>query len=102
MKEAALTIQSGGATIYQANLKGKKKGGFLGIKGAYTRSVKRPITIPAGSRELELHVSSKEGGLELDGKITGVAPPDPSAALRVEARDSRLTAGWQVTQGSKP
>jgi len=102
MKEAILTVQSHGATIYQANLKGKKKGGFLGIKGAYTASVKRPITIPAGSRELELHVSSKEGGLELDGKITGVAPADPSAALRVEASSGRLTAGWQITQGGKP
>jgi hypothetical protein len=102
MKEAVLTVRSGGATIYQGNLKGKKKGGFLGIKGAYAASVKRPITVPAGSRELALHISSKEGGLELDGKITAVAPADPSAALRVEARGGRLTAGWQVTQGSKP
>ena len=102
MKEAVLTVQSDGATIYQGNLVGKKKGGFLGIKGTYTASVKRPITIPPGSRELELHVSSKQGGLELDGKITGVAPADPSAALRVEARSGRLTAGWQVTQAGKP
>jgi serine/threonine protein kinase len=102
MKEAVLTIRSKGATVYQGNLKGKKKGGFLGIKGTYTAMVKRPITIPAGAQELDLHVSSKEGGLELDGKITGAAPPNPSATLRVEEKDGSLTAGWQVTEGAQP
>jgi serine/threonine-protein kinase len=102
MKEAALTVQSDGATIYQGSLVGKKKGGFLGIRGAYTASVKRPITIPAGSRELELHVSSRGAKLELDSTITGVAPADPSAALRVEARQGHLTVGWQVTEAGKP
>jgi len=102
MKEAVLTIRSKGATVYQGNLKGKKKGGFLGIKGTYEAMVKRPITIPAGAQELDLHVSSKEGGLELDGKITGAAPPGPSATLRVEEKAGHLTAGWQVTQGAQP
>ncbi|MBZ5542161.1 MAG: serine/threonine protein kinase [Acidobacteriia bacterium] len=102
LKEAVLTVRSNGATIYQGNLTGKKKGGFLGIKGTYAAIVKRPISIPAGSRELELHISSKESGPELDAKVTAVAPADPSAALRVEARDDHLTAGWQVTQGGKP
>jgi serine/threonine protein kinase len=102
LKEAVLTVQSDGATIYQGNLIGKKKGGFLGIKGTYEAMVKRPITIPAGARELDLHVSSKESSLELDGKVTGAPPPDPSATLRVEAKDGHLTAGWQVTQGGQP
>jgi hypothetical protein len=102
MKEAVLTIRAKGATVYSGNLKGKKKGGFLGIRGSYAAMVRRPITIPAGARELDLQVTSKEDGIELDGKIPGAAPPDPSATLRIEAKDGHLTAGWQVTQGSQP
>ena len=80
LKEAKFTFSGGGQTFFQGNFKGKKKGGFLGIKGSYEGTFLRTLTVPAGVTEISIHVVSKDGATDLSnitplGGPGGFVPP---------------------------
>ena len=76
-------------------MKGKKKGGFLGIKGSFAGTFSRTITVPAGARELAVHVVSKDESVDLSKVIPATPPSGPSNTLRVDAGPDRLAVNWQ-------
>ena len=88
-KEATFTFSSGGQTLFEETLKGKKKkGGFLGIKGSYEGTFTHTITVPAGASEVSIHVVAKDGATDLS-KAIKMPPPGgfvPTLAVEVDSR----------------
>lgn len=101
LKEASLTLRSGTQVIYEGSSKGRKKGGLLRGKG-YATTASRPITIPAGARQLSIRVRAPDGSLDLSDQVSALAPAHPSAALHVAVKDGRLVAGWQTAAQPAP
>jgi serine/threonine-protein kinase len=101
-KEATLTVSSGNQVIFEGKIKGKKKGGFLGIKGGYAGTFSRTITVPAEARELSVRVVTAEGSVDHSKIIPASPPAGPSATLRVEASSDRLTLNWQAAAHPAP
>jgi serine/threonine-protein kinase len=101
LKEASLTLRSGTQVIYEGSSKGRKKGGLLRGKG-YATTASRPITIPAGARQLSVRVRAPDGSLDLSDQVSALAPAHPSATLHVAVRGGHLTAGWQTTPQPAP
>src|ERR1019366_44750 len=102
LKEATFTFSGSGQPFFQDNVKGKKKGGFLGIKGAYEGTFGRTITVPAGVAEISLHVISKDGSTNLT-KVVQMAPPGGFVpTLKVEIADNKIAMTWQSSAKPKP
>jgi hypothetical protein len=101
LKEASLTLRSGTQVIYEGSSKGRKKGGLLRGKG-YATTASRPITIPAGARQLSVRVRAPDGSLDLSDQVSALAPAHPSATLHVAVKDGRLVAGWQTAAQPAP
>jgi len=101
LKEARLSLRSGTQVIYEGSSKGRKKGGLLRGKG-YATTASRPITIPAGARQLSIRVRAPDGSLDLSDQVSALAPAHPSAALHVAVKDGRLVAGWQTAAQPAP
>ena len=101
LKEASLTLRSGTQVIYEGSSKGRKKGGLLRGKG-YATTASRPITIPAGARQLSIRVRAPDGSLDLSDQVSALAPAHPSAALHVAVKNGRLVAGWQTAAQPAP
>jgi eukaryotic-like serine/threonine-protein kinase len=95
LKEGMLTVSSGAEKISEWPLRGSKKGGFMGIKGAYTGTLSRSIAVPARVRELTVHVASPEGSLDLSRTISAIPPTDSTATLQVMLFGDQLTVNWQ-------
>jgi serine/threonine protein kinase len=100
-KEATLTVSSGDRIIWQGELKGKKRGGFLGIKGTYSGKLTRPVTIPGNAQQISVHVTNPEG-VDLTGNIAAAPPTGPGPALRIQANPKELTLLWQTSEAGKP
>ncbi len=98
-KEAMLAVSSNNRVIYEGKLKGKKRGGFLRIKGAYGGELRRPITIPGKADQLLVHVVTTEGA-DLRGTIAAAPPSGPRPALRIAVRSGQLTLGWETSAES--
>jgi hypothetical protein len=95
-KEATFTFSSGGQTLFEETLKGKKKKGeFLGIKGSYQGSFSHTITVPAGVSQVSIHVLAKNGATDLSKDIKMPPPGGFVPTLAVEADSDHLTANWQ-------
>ena len=101
LKEGVLTVSSGARIIWEGKLKGKKRGGFLGIKGAYEGQLTRPVTIPRKADQLVVHVVAPEG-VELKGSIAAAPPSGARPALRIGISAGQLTLGWQTTAEGAP
>ena len=96
LKEARFTVSSGGQSLFQETLKGKKKKeGFLGIKGTYEGSFSHTIIVPAGASEVSLHVESKDGATDLVKTIKLPAPGGFVPTLAVEADTDHLSLSWK-------
>ncbi len=96
LKQGTLIVSSGGRTLYQWALKGTKKGGFLGIKSAYSGILSRPIKIPAGVQELSIHVVSPDGSVDLSRSVSAIPPRDALPTLQVQVSDDQLTLSWRA------
>ncbi len=101
LKEGMLTVSSGRRIIWEGELKGRKRGGFLGIRGAYEGLLKRPVTIPGKADQLAVHVVAPDG-IDLKGSIAAAPPSGPGATLRIAISAGQLTVGWQTSTGSTP
>jgi len=96
LKEGTLTVSSGDQVIFKGTLKGKKKGGFLGIKSGFAGTFARSIQIPSSAQDLTVRVVTKDGSTDLS-RIT--APPPSGGAipvLQVEVNLNNLTLNWQA------
>lgn len=94
LQEATLTVSAGGQAILNKTLKGKKKGGLLGLKGKYVGSFSVPIRIPRGARELLLHVVTSDGSVDLTKKVPIEPPTGASQDLHVVVTSEHLTPEW--------
>jgi hypothetical protein len=97
LESGTLKITSGSSLIYRTNLEGKKRKGFLGIKGGYAGALTRAITIPTDARELTLQVSPGGGGADLLRTVAARPPTGSSNTLQVTIKPKELTAGWAKT-----
>jgi len=95
LEDATLIVSSGPQVISQWPLKGRKKGGFLGMKATHTGTLSRSMTIPLGVRQLSVRVVSRGGSFDLS-KVIAPPPTGSSATLRVIIAGERLTVDWQV------
>jgi serine/threonine protein kinase len=100
-KEATITFSSGGQTLLQETLKGKKKGGFLGIKGAYEGTFVHTITVPAGAPQVSVLVVTRDGAKDLSKAI----PMPPAGGfvptLSVEVDNEHFGLAWKNSSASK-
>jgi serine/threonine-protein kinase len=97
LKEGTLTVSSGHQVIFKATLKGKKKGGFLGIKSGYAGTVESSIPIPPSAQALTVRVVTKDGSTDFSRTT---APPPAGGAmpvLQVEVTLHNLTLNWQAS-----
>jgi hypothetical protein len=97
LKDGALTISSGDHVIFAGTLKGKKRGGFLGIKSGYAGTFERSIQIPSSAQLLTVRVVTKDGSTDLSGMT---APPPAGGAipmLQVEVTHDKLALNWQAS-----
>jgi hypothetical protein len=102
LKEASYTFSGGGQTLFQGSFKGKRKGGFLGIKGAYGGSFSRTITVPAGVAEISVRVVTKDGSTDLN-KVTPLTGPGGFVpTLNVQVTEDKIAAAWQNSFKAKP
>jgi serine/threonine-protein kinase len=102
LREATVTVSGGGQTLFQGSLKGKKKGGFLAIKGAYEGTFSRTITVPAGASEVSIHIVTKDGATDLSKVIQMVPPGGFVPTLDVEVDNDHLTLNWGNSSKAKP
>jgi serine/threonine-protein kinase len=102
LKEATVTVSGGGQTLFQGSLKGKKKGGFLAIKGAYEGTLSRTITVPAGASDVSIHIVTKEGATDLSKAIQMAPPGGFVPTLDVEVENDHLTLNWGNSSKPKP
>src|SRR2546428_13022127 len=95
LEDATLIVSSGPQVISQWPLKGRKKGGFLGMKATHTGTLSRSMTIPLGVRQLSVRVVSRGGFFALSQEI---APPPTgsSATPRGSIARERLTLELDV------
>ncbi len=102
LKDATYSIVGGGQTLFQSSFKGKKKGGFLGIKGAYEGTFSRTVTVPAGVTEVSFHVLGKDGAIDLTKSIPMPPPGGFVPTLQVEVGDDQVQLSWQGSSNPNP
>jgi hypothetical protein len=102
LKEATFTVSGGGQTLLQGSLKGKKKGGFLAIKGAYEGTFSRTITVPGGALDVSIHIVTKDGATDLSKAIQMPPPGGFVPTLDIEVTSDRLTLNWGNASKPKP
>jgi hypothetical protein len=97
LKEGTLTVSSGDRVIIVAPLKGKKKGGFLGIKSGYAGTLARSIQIPSGAQFLTVRVVTKDGSTDLSGMTAQLPAGGAIPMLQVEVTPDKLALNWQTS-----
>jgi len=94
-QEATLAISSAGKVILQAELKGKKRRGFVGIRGGFSGILSRPVSVPAEARQLVVRVRSADGSIDL-ARTAPDPPASGSGTLEVVATQKRLDVEWKA------
>ena len=102
LKDGKLSVSTGAQEILQAVLKGKKKGGLLGIKGSYEGFLSRSLTVPPGTRDLTVHVSSSDGAVDMSNTISLTPPAGSSPVLQVVVKRDQILLNWQTPAAPKP
>src|SRR5579859_2750282 len=96
LQEAVLTVSNDTKVIFQDNLKGRKKGGFLHIAQGYEGTISHSLSIPAGTRSIVVHVRSADGATNLTG-TTSVAPnSNGPGILQVIVSKNSLNLYWAI------
>jgi len=101
LKEATYTISAGGQTLFQTVFKGKKKGGFLGIKGSYEGTFSRTVTVPPGAPEVSVHIVTKDKATDLGRVIPMPAAGGFVPTLKVAIEDNKVSLAWETGSASK-
>ncbi|MHB8655500.1 MAG: serine/threonine-protein kinase [Terriglobia bacterium] len=96
LQDAVLTVSNDTRVIFQGNLKGRKKGGFLRIGEGYAGTISNSLSIPAGTHRLVVHVRSADGAANLTG-TTSVAPSSNGPGiLRVMVSKNNINLYWAI------
>jgi hypothetical protein len=82
--------------IFEGALKGKKKGGLLGIKSSFAGTFARSIQIPTNAQALTVRVVTKDGSTDLSGMTRSPPPGGTMPLLQVEVNLNKLTLKWQA------
>jgi len=96
LKEGSIAVLSGGKLIFEGKLRGKKKGGFLGIKGGFAGTYSHPINLPLDVHQLSVRVTSADGSVDLTGTTATAPPPGATPTLHVVVDSQRLKLDWQA------
>lgn len=102
LEQARLTVSAGRNIILAANLNGRRKAALLGIKGGYTGTLSRPLTIPLDAKELSVHIISADRSVDLTNTISATSASGPLATLYVAINGASLDLSWGVRQAHKP
>jgi predicted Ser/Thr protein kinase len=102
LKEATLSVATGDKVFFRTTLLGKKKGGFLGIKGSYAGTFSHSLKLPPGARELTVRVYTADASVNVLNKISAEPPPGASNTLLIVPSRGRLTLNWQQKQATHP
>jgi serine/threonine protein kinase len=97
LQDAVLRVSNDAGDILQHELKGKKKSGFLHIKGGYGGTFSQPLNLPAGTKNIYVNVQSADGAVNLTRKMAVAAPAAGAATLQVSASDDKLNLRWAVS-----
>lgn len=99
MRDGTIMILAGGQTIAEWQLRGTKRG-ILPLKGAYMGTLARSLRIPAGTRELSVHVLSRDGSLDLSQTISANPPSDGPQTLQVVVSPEQVILSWEPGSSS--
>jgi serine/threonine protein kinase len=95
LQDGALTVSNDAGILLKQDLKGKKKSGFLHIKGGgYGGGFSRALNLPAGTSSISVHVQSSDGGVDLTRKTAVPKPSSAGIILQVNINEDRLTLHW--------
>jgi len=101
LKEATFTFSTGGQSLFEETLKGKKKkGGFLGIKGSYEGTFSHTITVPAGVSQVSVRVVSKDG-TDLTQTIKMPTTGGFVPTLTVQVDSDHMSLNWKNSSAAK-
>ncbi len=101
VQEATLTVSGDSGILIRGTLRGRKKGGFLGIKGSFGGALTRSFTPPPGTRNLTVHAVSKDGSLDLS-KTISLASARPSNILHVYVGPDQINLDWRARAHPNP
>jgi hypothetical protein len=94
LESGTLTISNEAGVIFHEDLKGKKKGRLMHLKGGFAGVFSRPIPIPAETHNLSVHVVSTDGTVDLNKTIPMASPANAAATLQVDVRTDGLNLRW--------
>jgi len=97
LKDAVLRVSNDAGEILKQDLKGKKKSGFLHIKGGYGGTFSQPLNLPAGTKNVYVNIQTPDGAVNLTRKVALAAPTTGSATLQISASDNKLDLRWAVS-----
>jgi len=97
LKEGTLTVLSGQQVIFKGTLKGKKKGGFLGIKSGYAGTFGGTVLIPPSAQALTVRVVTKDGSTDLSRTTPSPPAGGVMPMLQVEVTRDNLALNWQAS-----
>lgn len=96
LQDAVLTVSNDTRVIFQGNLKGRKKRGFLHIVQGYEGTLSQSLSIPAGTHRLVVQVKSADGAANLTG-TTSVAPSSNGPGiLKVIISKNNINLHWAI------
>ncbi len=93
-EQALLVLAADGQSLLTANLQGRREGKLLGLRHSYRGTFLRPIKIPAGARNLTVHLQSADGSVNLTGAIAVARSNGTIPTLHVYASSNDLKLSW--------
>jgi hypothetical protein len=94
-EQATLVMTENGKTVYQARLLGKKKKGFIGIRGkGFSGLLTESASIPNSAKELTVRIYSDDGAINLQNKVAARPPSVETTLLRISPSKDHLALEW--------
>ena len=94
LQDATLTVSNDTGVLLKQDLKGKKKSGFLHIKGGYGGSFSQPFNLPAETNSISVHVQSSDGSVDLTRKTAVPQSSKNAGALQVTITENKVILHW--------
>lgn len=102
LKDGKLSVSNGGQEISERDLKGKKKGGLYHLRGGYEGLLTYTLTVPPGTHDLTVRVTSPDAGNDLSQTISFPPPAGSSPVLEVIVKRDGIQLHWRAPAPSKP
>lgn len=98
LQDAILTVSNDTGVLLKQDLKGKKKSGFLHIKGGYGGTFSQALSLPAGTNSISVHVQSSDGSVDLTRKTAVPQSSNNAGALHVTITEDKVILHWANPQ----